>query len=157
MGCSQSSEIEVSAPTFMDEVGSAPTSMAPKSEPRSIPETKIQPEVEPIVVAAPPPRYIIEEETVFENGAVHYVILGPNELVIKKRYSDFKVLHAALVTDGRELPEMPDVTLWSALSRHNGQLISDRRQRFQEIIDCVAANHHDTSAMQAFTAGGRSI
>ncbi|KDO23890.1 hypothetical protein SPRG_10035 [Saprolegnia parasitica CBS 223.65] len=153
MGCTQSADIvEVSAPTFMDEcTASAPASKSLKySPPTSSGSKSASVVLEPIVV--PPPVYVIEEETVFENGAVHYVILGPNELFLKKRYNDFKLLHTTLAEDGAELPDMPDVTLWSALSRHNGQLISDRRERFQAILDAVAAKHHESRAMATFAA-----
>ncbi|EQC31958.1 hypothetical protein SDRG_10472 [Saprolegnia diclina VS20] len=152
MGCTQSADVvEVSAPTFMDECTPASGSKSLKySPPTSSGSKSASILVEPIV--EPPPVYVIEEETVFENGAIHYVILGPHDLFLKKRYNDFKVLHATLTEAGAELPDMPDVTLWSALSRHNGQLISDRRERFQAILDAVAAKHHETPAMTAFAA-----
>lgn len=57
--------------------------------------------------------------------------------IIRRRYNDFKTLHAAIKPLHAHLPEMPLPTVWTSLRGPTVRVLEHRRFHFQRIVESI--------------------
>ncbi|OQS06595.1 hypothetical protein THRCLA_20340 [Thraustotheca clavata] len=82
--------------------------------------------------------YRITTHSIEPSGVVLYHIESDN-VVVTKRYKDFKVFHQEMRLLIEDLPPLPKAGLKSRFKRNNVLMIQARKVRFQEFLDYVFA------------------
>ncbi|OQS06588.1 hypothetical protein THRCLA_01370 [Thraustotheca clavata] len=84
--------------------------------------------------AAGEKKYTVATTSVGANGVVLYHIES-NDVVVRKRYNDFKALHRELTSKSSSVPALPAAGANTYFQRRDQKLIHNRLVRFQEILD----------------------
>ncbi len=88
--------------------------------------------------AAPETAYAITGHSV-EQGIVMYHVEFEGQTV-KKRFNDFKDFHRRMSAEVEDLPAMPPAGVATVFKRQNEQLIKERSERFQDMLNAAGAH-----------------
>ncbi|OQR86106.1 hypothetical protein ACHHYP_10966 [Achlya hypogyna] len=104
-------------------------------------------------VAPPQKVFVVGSHSIDASGVVLYHI-SSEEVVVTKRFNDFKIFHEEMSLLIEDLPELPPAGLRTRLQRHNPEMIEARQARFQELINYVMAFDDEilNSALDVFCA-----
>lgn len=155
MGCSQSTPVQ-------EPVASAPASNAsavPASTPRSQTSAAAVPasnaskisEADAATVSATKKLFTVSGVSITEQGVVFYhVEAADGSLSVQKRYNDFKTLYAQL-PNSTLLPPLPKANLSTLFKgKHNQELIREREEQFEVVLNAIASNAVFTDAFKTF-------
>lgn len=145
MGCSQSTPVQepvVSAPA-------SNTSAAPSSAPRSQTSAAAAPasnaskisEADAAAVSITKKLLMVSGVSITEQGVVFYhVEAADGSLSLQKRYNDFKTLYSQLPNSSL-LPPLPKANLSTLFKgKHNQELIREREEQFEVVLNAIASN-----------------
>ncbi|EQC29773.1 hypothetical protein SDRG_12544 [Saprolegnia diclina VS20] len=104
-------------------------------------------------IAPPQKVYLLSSYSIDETGVVLYHITS-DEIVVTKRFTDFKLFHHDMSLLIEDLPPLPEAGLRTYWRRHDVAMIESRRERFQEFINYVVAFDDEilNSALEVFCA-----
>ncbi|KAF0719343.1 Aste57867_1103 [Aphanomyces stellatus] len=80
--------------------------------------------------------------TSIENGVVLYHVQIQDRVVAKKRFNEFKLFHQR-VASVEAVPALPEAGLFTAFKRRNEDLIKERAERLQAILNAAPRDEVD--------------